>query len=286
MNSEPPPPAQPSFPVQQKTFLQRHPIASYFALTFALSWTGALLAAAPHLLHGQPVPKMAGILMFPAMLLGPSVVGIALTVLVDGRAALRELFSRIRRVRFPLRWYAPLLIPPALVLTILLLLKTFVSPVYAPNRFWIGVLFGIPAGFFEEIGWMGFAFPKMREKLPALSAAVLLGLLWGLWHVPVIDYLGTATPHGHYWFPSFLVFAAAMTAMRVLIVWLYSNTKSLLLAQLMHACYTGSLVIFSPPGVTAAQEVFCYALYAAALWLAVALVALTFGAKTLRSSPQ
>ena len=261
----------------------RHPIASYFALTFAVSWLGALLVAAPHLLHGQPVPKMAGLLMFPAMLLGPSVVGIVLTRLVDGRSALRELL-RMRRVRFPLRWYAALLIPPALVLTVLLPLKTFVSSVYAPNRFWIGVLFGIPAGFFEEIGWMGFAFPKMREKLPALSAAVLLGLLWGLWHVPVIDYLGTATPHGPNWFPFFLAFTAALTAMRVLIAWLYTKTKSVLLTQLMHACSTGSLVIFSPPGVTAAQEAFWYALYASALWLAVALVALTFGAKTLRPS--
>jgi hypothetical protein len=77
-----------------------------------------------------------------------------------------------------------------------------------------------------------------------------------------------------------------LTAMRVLIAWLYTNTKSVLLAQLMHACSTGSLVIFSPLGVTAAQEVFWYALYATALWLAVAIVAHTFGAKTLRSSPR
>lgn len=131
---------------------------------------------------------------------------------------------------------------------------------------------------------MGFAFPKMRERLPAFSAAVLLGLLWSLWHVPVIDYLGTATPHGRSWFPFFLAFTAAMTAMRVLVAWLYSNTGSVPLAQLMHVCSTGSLVIFSPPGVTAAQEVFWYALYAAALWLAI--VALIFGAKTFRLSPQ
>ena len=73
---------------------------------------------------------------------------------------------------------------------------------------------------------MGFAFPKMRLKLHALGAAVLLGIFWGVWHLPVIDYLGTATPHGVYWLPFFLSFTAAMTAMRVLIAWLYSNTKS------------------------------------------------------------
>jgi len=64
-----------------------------------------------------------------------------------------------------------------------------------------------------------------------------------------------------------------MTAMRVLIAWLYSNTNSLLSTQLMHACSTESLVIFSPPRVSAAQEVFWYAAYAAGLWLVIALSA-------------
>jgi iron donor protein CyaY len=149
------------------------------------------------------------------------------------------------------------LIPPLLVLIVLLCLQSFVSPVYTPNRFLVGLAFGIPAGFFEEIGWMGFAFPKMQVKLPALGAAVLLGIFWGVWHMPVIEYLGTATPHGAYWLPFFLSFTAAMTALRVLIAWLYSNTRSVLLSA--HArqldrlachlqpascvCRTGSLLV-------------------------------------------
>jgi uncharacterized protein len=266
----------------RESFLQRNPVSSYFALTFAVSWTGALLVAAPHLLRREPLPKLTGILMFPVMLLGPSVISIILTRLVDGPAGLRDLFSRMFRFRFPLRWYSALFIPPLLVLTILLCLKSFVSPVYTPNRFLVGLAFGIPAGFFEEIGWTGFAFPKLRQKLPALAAAIVLGLFWGLWHLPVIDYLGTATPHGAYWWPFFLAFVAAMTAMRVLIAWLYSNTKSVLLCQLMHVFSTGSLVIFSPPRVTAAQEAFWYAAYAVTLWLVVGLLALFYGTKNLK----
>src|SRR3989442_10228992 len=75
-----------------------------------------------------------------------------------------DLFSRMCRWRLPARWYVALLIPPILVLTVLFLLETFVSPVYAPNRFLVGIFFGVPAGFLEEIGWMGYAFPKMRSQ--------------------------------------------------------------------------------------------------------------------------
>jgi membrane protease YdiL (CAAX protease family) len=277
--------SQTPIPSLRNSFVARHPVAAYFLLTFAVSWLGAFAVAAPHLLRGEAIPKFAGLMMFPAMLLGPSVVGIVLTGLVDGSNGLRDLFARMRRIRFPARWYAALLIPPALVLTVLICMKTFVSPDFAPNRFWIGIWFGLVAGFFEEIGWMGYVFPKMRRKENAMAPAILLGLLWGAWHILVIDYLGTSTPHGAYWLPFFLAFTAAMTAMRVLIAWTYANTKSVVLAQLFHASSTGSLVIFSPPRVTAAQESLWYAIYAAALWLVVALIATTFGKRlTLQSA--
>jgi membrane protease YdiL (CAAX protease family) len=257
--------------------IKRYPVVTYFALTFAISWVAALAVAAPHLGHAQPLPKITGILMFPAMLLGPSLAGIVLARVVDGRSGLRDLLSRMSLARVPARWYAALIIPPILVLGVLLFLKTFVSPAYAPNHFFVGILFGIPAGFLEEIGWMGYAFPKMRSQNDGLTPSILLGLLWALWHMPVIDFLGTATPHGKYWLPFFLAFTLAMTAMRVLIAWLYTNTGSVLLAQLMHVSSTGSLVVLSPPGVTALQEVMWYALYGAVLWLAVATVVRTFG---------
>ena len=180
--------------------------------------------------------------MFPAMLLGPSCIGILLTRMVEGKSGVRDLFSQMLRGRVSARWYAALLIPPVLVLTVLFCFKTFVSPVYAPNRFLLGVLFGVPAGL------LGYAFPKMRLQNNELAASILLGLLWSIWHLPVIDFLGTATPHGAYWFPFFVAFAVAMTAMRVLISWIYTNTKSVFMAQLMHVSSTGSLVISVPRG--------------------------------------
>ena len=161
---------------KEEGLVRRHAVESYFALTFAISWLGALAVVAPKLLRGEPVGRFSGILMFPVMLLGPALSGMLLTCLVDRSGGLRDLFSRMWRIRVSGRWYATLLIPPVLILIVLLCLKTLVSPVFAPNRFFVGVWFGIIAGFFEEIGWMGYAFPKMARKGNGLGASVALGV--------------------------------------------------------------------------------------------------------------
>lgn len=89
-----------------------------------------------------------------------------------------------------------------------------------------------------------------------------------------------------YWLPFFLAFIAVLTAMRVLIVWVYSNTNSVLLAQLMHASSTGFLVILGPSHISPIQEVLWYAVYAAVLWVVVAIVIARYGKGLVRQPMQ
>jgi membrane protease YdiL (CAAX protease family) len=252
---------------EKHSLVARYPITSYFCLTFAISWLGAFAVASPHLLRHETLPRITGILMFPAMLLGPSLSGIVLTAAVSGRKGLRDLGVRVGRARVGVAGYAALLVAPIAILSILCILRLFVSPVYQPNFFFAGIVFAVPAGTLEEIGWMGFAFPRLRQHSSLLGASVALGLLWSLWHLPVINFLGTAVPHGAYWFRFFLAFTVAMTAMRVLIAQIYSVTQSVLLTQFMHICSTGSLVMFSPPSVTPSQESGWYFVYGVILWV-------------------
>ncbi|HEY2581245.1 MAG TPA: CPBP family intramembrane glutamic endopeptidase [Mucilaginibacter sp.] len=256
-----------------KNIIQRQSATSYFITTFAISWLGAFILVASKVFGGLAIPKMDGVLMFPIMIIGPAAASIVLTALTEGKLGLRNLWSRMGKWKLPVRWYLiAMLIPPCLIITVLSLLKIFVSPVFTPNFFLMGILFGIPAGFFEEIGWTGYAFPKLNLKYSVLKSGFILGFLWGLWHLPVIDFLGAATPHREYFLLFSLSFIAILTAMRLIMGWVYSKTNSVLLAQLMHVISTGSLVIFGPSKVSPAQETLWYGLYAVLLWIAVLII--------------
>jgi uncharacterized protein len=262
-----------------RAFIQRHPLTIYFGLAFLLSYGGFVVVDGPKLLRGEGLRSMEALILFPVLVVGVGMLGILLTAIVNGRNGLRDLSSRMRRWRVGVGWYAAaLFIPPALILLVLRSMSSLVSPAFAPGFFALGVVFGLVPGFFEEIGWMGYAFPKLvAQQRSALAAGVLLGVLWGLWHASVVDYLGAAAPHGAYWLPFFLAFIALVTAMRVLIVWVYSNTQSVLLAQVMHFSSTGSLVVLSAVQASPGQEALWYAIYAATLWIAVALIVALYG---------
>jgi membrane protease YdiL (CAAX protease family) len=92
----------------------------------------------------------------------------------------------------------------------------------------------------------GFAYPQLRQHHGALTSGIALGLIWGLWHLPVIDFMGAASPHGSSFLAYFCAFVAVVTPLRVLIGLVSERTHSIALAQLMHASPTGSLALLSP----------------------------------------
>src|SRR5947209_4077502 len=103
-----------------KAFIQRHPIATYFGLAFLLSYGSFLVVVGPKLLRGEAMQSTDALLLFPVIVVGVCLVGIALTSIVDGRSGLRDLFSRMGRWRVDVRWYAVVLLtPPVLILAVL-----------------------------------------------------------------------------------------------------------------------------------------------------------------------
>jgi membrane protease YdiL (CAAX protease family) len=249
----------------------RHGVWTFFLLVFSISYGAFLLVVGPRLLHGgSERASDAEYILFPILVVGVFVVSLALTGKLYGRSGVKSLFAREKRWNVNPGWYAvAVFVCPGIMLAVIYALAWLVSPAFRPNDFFLGIAFAIVPGFLEEFGWMGFAYPHMRKTMPPFRAAILLGVLWGLWHAPVVDYLGAAAPHRQYWLPFFLAFIAIVSAVRVLIVWLYSHTESLLLVQLMHVSFTGSLVMFDPVRLSPAQETLWYALYAAILWLTV-----------------
>ena len=271
---------------KNRSLILRFPVASYFVLAYLISWGGSFAFGGPKFLRGESLVLNDLLRMGSLMLAGPVLAGIGMTYLVDGKAGVRALFARMLKGRVGLRWYAAaLLVFPALILGLLWALGALVSPDYAPTFVAYGIVGGLCAGFFEETGWMGFAFPRMEAKLGTWRATICLALLHGVWH-GMAGYLGEAGSYGEYWLVRFIaMWIVAMTAMRVLLVWIYANTGSLLLAQLTHASSSGFLAILGPAILSPAEETLWYAIYAVILWIPAIIVVARYG-KTLVREPE
>jgi CAAX protease family protein len=285
-----------------KAFIKRYPLLSYFALAFAISWGGILIAVGlgPGGFSATPQQlQMAVPYAVPAMILGPSVAGILLTGLLYGRTGLREFRSRLLRWRVGARWYAVALLTAPLSMMAVLLALSLVSPEFLPRIFTAGdkpillltgIAVGLVAGIFEELGWTGFAVPTLlRLRYGVLSTGLIVGVLWGAWHLP-INFWGSGVSVGELslaiFLPSWLlgILVGSLTAYRVLMVWVYERTGSLLVAILMHVSLAAFTFILTPPLGGVPYWVIGFA-YAAALWVIVAVVAVAQGGHLSRQPP-
>lgn len=251
-------------------WLRRRPLSGYFALTFALSWGGILivLTATGFDLSAPQPAELA--LLFVLMLLGPSVGGLTMIALTDGRIGLHALWSSLLRWRVGASWYAvALLAAPILLLSALLPLSALVSPAFTPSFHWQLLAVGLIAGAFEEIGWTGFVTPQLLKRHSAWMAGLALGLVWAIWHL-LVDLRYNAGALGGFWVFEFaIVYVATLTPYRILMTWVYEHTGSLLLSVLMHASFTGSLLIMVP-ATTFAEGLVWQAIFSGLLWVAAA----------------
>lgn len=272
----------------RRVFIKRHAVPIYYALAFAITWGGALLILGPDgfFATGSDIAG-AGALVIA----GPAIAGVFMTGLVDGRAGLRGLVSRLRRWRVGARWYAVALLTGPLVMgaTVfgLSLLSRDFRPdiVAADNKLSIvatGIAIGLTGPFLEELGWTGFALPRLRKRYGVLATGLVMGLLWAAWHFPL--FAGERDPEGAV--PAALLVGAFLfawlPAYRVLMVWVYDRTESLLMAYLMHvpiSATTYILIADSIPGTAAVTKVL---VWGAVFWILVAVVAWANGGRLTR----
>ena len=262
--------------MNKPSFVKRHSLQIFFVLAFFISWIGVYAVIAPKFWAGLVIEfSDLGVMAF-VMLNGPFIAGLLMTYLADGKSGIKELFAKMRKYKVSGRWYLSVMIFPSLLLLVSVLLGFFVSPELAPTFGILGVIAGPIAGLLEETGWMGFAFPKMKGKRSALGTAIIFGVLHGIWHI-VADFLGNYNMFGGYWLPYFFGFCLHVIALRVLIVWVYSNTDSVFLAILMHVSSTGFYGILISTTMAPVNWVIFYNVYGVALCFVASIIALKYG---------
>jgi uncharacterized protein len=269
--------------------IKRHPVTAYYALTFALSWGAFVVADGAGLLAGsdwQSDPQFTVAVL--AMLAGPPVAGLLVTTVVAGTAGLAELGARLRRWRVGGRWYAvALLTSPVVQLSVLLTLsqrsQAFLPAIVSTDDKMAllasGIVVGVVGGFVEEVGWTGFAIPRLVPRFGVLATGLIVGVLWTAWHAFQMWRVGSSSagdlPFALFLPAFFLTNAGALMAYRVLMVWVYDRTGSVFVPVLMHASHIVTTLFVLAPPTTGTPFLTYSVLFAAALWGLVAVVGLS-----------
>ncbi|HEX6760516.1 MAG TPA: type II CAAX endopeptidase family protein [Propionibacteriaceae bacterium] len=204
------------------TWIRRHRLIFYFALTYAISWPLWLLSR----LAGGTL----GTVLLVVGAFGP-LLAAAITIRYSG-GSLREWLRAIVRWQVPVRFYAYALGLPVLIMAAMNAVLAALGqqpdvsllfgriPAYLQTLLITAVIFGGQ----EEPGWRGFALPTLEQRYAPLVATLMLGFGWGVWHIPLYGPAGFVVP---------LVLAFFYS-------WLYNRTRSVLLCILLHASFTAA----------------------------------------------
>jgi uncharacterized protein len=199
--------------------VRKHRLIAFFVLAYLLTWW------IYPLLKFSPLLGIFG-------LFGPALAAIIMAAVTDGKAGVKALLSSVVLWRVGLQWYVIALgLPTLLALTTaalnyLLGAAEFIQAgALTPIEL---VLFVLVVG--EELGWRGYALPLLLEKRSALTASLILGVLWGLWHLPT--FLVPGTPQ--YGLP-LVAFVLLTVEYSILMTWVFLHTHgSVLIATLFH----------------------------------------------------
>lgn len=211
--------------------VQRYPLVSFFVLAYLFAW-GLVLLTGVSLAFG-----------FLA-LFGPAAAALIVTACAEGRAGIGALLGRVAIWRVGLRWYLVALVLPGLLALGVIGLQLALG---APPVLQVSALSPLTLLLFvlvigEELGWRGFALPRLQARYGALGASLMLGLLWAAWHLS--NQLIPGLEHYGYGFPAFTAYVVPMT---VLFTWLATHTRgSVLLAWLFHGAIN-SPFLAGPP---------------------------------------
>ena len=233
------------------------PVLTFLALVFSLSW-GAWFAAGAIPAQGSPDVTVLTLLRGPLYLTGvfaPAICALALTARTGGHTAVWGLVRRIARWDVRPRWYvfaAGYTVAIKLTVAVILRLANGTWPKFGTESAAI-IVFALVASTWvqagEELGWRGYALPRLARPFGLGRASIILGAIWATWHLPLFfapgaDKLGQSFP----------VYFLGVTAVSVAMAWLYWKTGgSLLLVMLLHAAYNNTKDIV--PSAATAERV-------------------------------